>query len=77
VVPSSTPSTTSIWKALWKLKVPRAVTMFLWKACKNILLTKENLLKRVISLDSLCPICSRESKSVGHVLWSCLASKDV
>jgi hypothetical protein len=33
-----------LWKALWRLKATRAIIMFTWKACSNILPTKENLL---------------------------------
>jgi hypothetical protein len=53
------------------------VALFLWKACTNILPRKENLYKCGIVSDLLCPICGLAPETVGHVLWSCLASKDV
>jgi hypothetical protein len=65
-----------MWKALWKLNCPRVVHLFLWKACNNILPTKENLSKRGVTQDDKCPICNLEPETVGHSLWSYKA-KDV
>jgi hypothetical protein len=35
-----------IWKMIWSLQVPNASKVFLWRACSNILPTKDNLVKR-------------------------------
>ena len=40
---SSNNSLGNLWRDIWNLWVPRAVALFLWKACTNILPTKENL----------------------------------
>jgi hypothetical protein len=32
----------ALWRVVWGVKVPRVVQHFLWKACNNILPTKEN-----------------------------------
>jgi hypothetical protein len=66
-----------IWKAIWKLKVPRVIHLFLWRACNNILPTKENLLRRKIVSDPICPLCGREVETSGHVLWGCDAARSV
>ncbi len=66
-----------IWKIIWKLKVPRVIHLFLWRACNNILPTKENLLRRKIVSDPTCPLCGRETETSGHVLWSCDAARAV
>jgi hypothetical protein len=66
-----------IWKRIWKIKGPRMVKMFMWQACSNILPTRENLFKRKVTTNSLCPICQTEVESVGHALWSCQAATDV
>ena len=34
------------WKTVWNLQVPNASKVFLWRACSNILPTKDNLHKR-------------------------------
>jgi hypothetical protein len=57
--------------------VSKVVQHFLWKACNNILPTKENLYKKRITEDSLCPLYNSVTETVGHILWSCESSKDV
>jgi hypothetical protein len=49
-----------IWKRIWSLSVPNSEKNFLWRACNNILPTKENLCKRKIIMDPLYV----------HVLWN-------
>jgi hypothetical protein len=51
--------------------------MFLWRACNNILPTKENLYKKKIIDDSKCAICGGGIETLGHVIWSCAAARDV
>jgi ribonuclease HI len=51
--------------------------VFLWRACHNILPTKDNLLKRGIVQDSSCPLCYQATETVGHILWECPSSRDV
>lgn len=67
----------TLWKSLWKVRGPPVVKLFLWKACKNILATKENLYRHRIVSDPLCPICGLETETVGHILWRCGSAKDV
>lgn len=68
---------TPLWKQIWRINVSRVVKLFLWQPCKNILPTKENLFKKKITNDLLCPICYLEVETVGHALWSCSAARDV
>lgn len=35
-----------VWKVIWGLKIPNAVEMLMWRACNNLLPTKENLFRR-------------------------------
>lgn len=63
--------------SIWKLMIPNSVKMFVWRTCKNILLTMQNLKRRKITDQLLCPICFYHDESVGHVLWECKAAKDV
>ena len=51
--------------------------MFLWRACNNILPTKENLCRRKISNDPKCPLCGGDTETSGHFIWSCAAARDV
>jgi ribonuclease HI len=66
-----------VWKMCWKLKIPNAAKMFLWRACHNSLPTKVNLKKRGVCENSLCPICLAEDETVEHIIWECPAASDV
>jgi len=69
--PSSVYSASHIWRRLWSLNLPRHILLFLWRACNEILPTKNNLHKRKVVTDQLCPMCGSEAESVSHALWSC------
>jgi hypothetical protein len=71
------PQQSSILKTIWKLQVPRAVQLFLWRACNDILPTKDRLLRRKVVSDPLCPLCGHEAETTGHVLWTCDAARAV
>ena len=66
-------TTRSIWKGVWGLCVPNRVKTLLWRAGSNSLPSLENLNKRKIALDDLCPGCKLKGESTLHALWSCLA----
>ena len=66
-----------LWKVVWKVKGPPVVNLFLWKAYRDILATKENLFRRKIVHDPLCPICGLKIETMGHILWNCGSGKDV
>jgi ribonuclease HI len=68
---------TGLWRFLWRLGVPNSTKVFLWRACHNILPTKDNLFKRGIVQDDGCPFCLQVTESVGHILWECPSSCDV
>jgi ribonuclease HI len=67
----------TIWKELWAMQVPNAEKNFLWRACHDILPTRENLHKRKIIDDPMCPICGREVETSFHILWQCPSAMDV
>lgn len=66
-----------VWKAIWSLNTPPVVKMFLWRACSNILPTRENLLRLGISLDVHCPICGQANETIRYILWDCPSTQDV
>jgi hypothetical protein len=49
----------------------------MWRACQNILPTKDNLVKRKIIQDPFCPICGLEQEISFHILWDCPSARDV
>ena len=47
------------YKFLWKLMIPLKVKIFIWLALKNIILTKDNLVKRGWTGNEHCHFCSQ------------------
>lgn len=66
-----------LWTAIWHLNVPNAVHHFIWRAIKDILPTRSKLTSRKIIENALCPIGQSEEESSIHILWSCLATRDM
>ena len=58
----------TLWKAIWNIEAPRAAKIFLWKACSDILSTKEKLYSKKIMSDPLCSICNLEVETIVHAL---------
>lgn len=67
----------AMWKDLWHLKVPGKVKQLISKCLNNILPTKDNLFRKNIIENNLCPICEREIETSVHVLWDCSIAVDV
>jgi hypothetical protein len=65
------------WRLIWAMDVPHTIKNFTWRACNNLLPTRENLLKRRVTKDAICPCCLLEDESICHALWSCPAARDV
>jgi hypothetical protein len=65
------------WKALWRMKVPNTVKVFLWRACHNLLPTKKKLMRKGIISTPSCPICEMDIEDTEHILWHCPSAMDV
>ena len=65
-----------LWKLVWKLHCPNKIKHFLWRACKNILLTNFCLTSRRVALDSSCGFYGGYESS-GHALWDCAIAVEV
>ncbi|KAG5546642.1 hypothetical protein RHGRI_018725 [Rhododendron griersonianum] len=59
----------TIWKLIWRLKVPPRVKHFLWRAIRNALATKENLFSRKCARNPLCDYCGTEVESIEHIFF--------
>ncbi|OMP11686.1 reverse transcriptase [Corchorus capsularis] len=65
------------WKALWKLKLPFKIIIFLWKMCNKGLPTRLELTKRGMNVDSRCGLCSAHEESQEHLFWNCDVARAV
>ena len=59
------------WKQLWKINTPHKVRHFAWRACKDILPTKENLVRRKVLVVGSCEMCQSSLEMSGHLFWEC------
>lgn len=60
-----------LWKGIWSLKVSNKVKNMVWRACRNSLPMKMNLVWRMIIDSPICDRCQDSPDSVLHALWSC------
>jgi len=74
---SSSSGRSEFWKKIWAVKAPNASKNFLWRPCQNALPTKQNLLRKGVVDNDLCPYCQLEVESVIHALWNCPSAQDV
>ena len=67
------------WRKIWKLSVPPKVCNFIWRACSNILPTRESLHRRRVNVDARCELCCacQQPESAGHLLWECPFARNV
>ncbi|GLT47091.1 hypothetical protein SLA2020_208110 [Shorea laevis] len=61
----------SEWKHLWKLKIPPKIRVFLWRAILNALHCLDNLVRRGIAQEAVCPCCHLTDESLMHLLFYC------
>ncbi|XP_041003960.1 uncharacterized protein LOC121249317 [Juglans microcarpa x Juglans regia] len=65
------------WRGIWNLNIPRKVKIFMWKAVKELLATRNNLYLRGIIEDQICPICKSDVETTMHAIWFCPAAANV
>uniref|UniRef100_A0A2N9I5D1 Reverse transcriptase domain-containing protein n=1 Tax=Fagus sylvatica TaxID=28930 RepID=A0A2N9I5D1_FAGSY len=68
---SSNDNLQHLWKAVWSLKIPKKCQTFAWRASREALPTRVNLMKRRIPLDPLCENCRNSQEDVLHAVWAC------
>ena len=67
----STYQDAEFWKNVWSLEVLSKIKNFVWRASKDALSVKKNLLHRKISQDGQCEICKARDEDCLHALFFC------
>jgi hypothetical protein len=62
------------FKRIWKAKLPEKIKVFMWFMEQNVILTKDNLLKKKWQGSPNCYMCG-EPESVDHLFFSCPVAK--
>ena len=60
-----------LWRTLWSIQVPNKIKNLVWRACRNSLPTKENLVRHTIIDNPICDRFKQIPESSLHALWSC------
>ena len=60
-----------LWRTLWSMQVPNKIKNLVWRACRNSLPTKENLVHWTFIDNPICDRCKQVPESSLHALWSC------
>lgn len=61
----------NLWNGIWSLNLPNKVKKLMWRACRNFMLKKSNLVWQTIINCPLCDWCKAVPESPPHTLWSC------
>lgn len=57
--------------ALWELKIPYKIQMFLWLVNRKAILTQDNLQKRGCIGPGICTMCQQDEETVEHTFTTC------
>lgn len=59
------------WKAIWELKIAPRIKVFMWRAARDCLPSKDMLINRGIQVEGCCAICEAGIENLWHVLVGC------
>ena len=60
-----------LWKKIWALECPNKVRNLIWRACRNSLPSKCNLLRRTTITKQRCDRRKEQNEDIVHAVWSC------
>lgn len=73
---SNDPRVLELKRSIWKIPTIPKIRSFLWRAASGALAVAERLNTRGMQLDTRCKLCSYDSESIGHVLFTCPAAQE-
>ena len=59
------------WWSNWSCNIPHKIHHFAWRACRDALPMKENLVRQKVLSDSCCNKCKLVEETSSHLFWSC------
>nr|POE70028.1 putative ribonuclease h protein [Quercus suber] len=64
------------WRCLWSIQIPHKIRHFACHVACAILLTKKNLVRRNVLVNSTSEECGRFSETLFHLFWKCPKARD-
>jgi hypothetical protein len=61
----------SVWKELWRLKIPSKIKIFAWRALHGLMPLKSILANHHVGTSGQCPICQQAPEDILHLLFQC------
>jgi hypothetical protein len=65
------------WMALWKLKIPNRVKIFLWRTLRGCIPVKDRLTQRGVQCGAIYPCCEAASENEWHCFFGCVTVQEV
>jgi hypothetical protein len=62
------------WDKIWSLEIPNKVRMFVWRLVHNSLVVRQNLARRGMKEEIICPMCNRLDEDCTHLFLKCKLS---
>ncbi|XP_024177957.1 uncharacterized protein LOC112183874 [Rosa chinensis] len=60
-----------LWRRLWKANVPGKVHICVWRACSNLLPTRDRLLTKGYMGEVNCMLCTHRLEDTAHIFCKC------
>ncbi|KAA3479975.1 reverse transcriptase [Gossypium australe] len=60
---------TEFYKSLWALHIPAKIKIY--RLFNNFLPHRCNLARRMLSVETVCPLCKKDPEDADHLIWSC------
>jgi len=67
----------SNWMKIWNMKIPQKVKVFLWRAARGCLPTRERLLSRGVQSTNRCVHCEGSYENDWHIFFECHKVEEV
>ncbi|KAL4333862.1 hypothetical protein GQ457_07G011430 [Hibiscus cannabinus] len=69
--PISSISFSDFYNAVWSLDLPSKIKIHMWRVANNLLPTFDNLQRRRLAVNNVCPFCQSVGEAVAHLLRDC------
>jgi hypothetical protein len=66
-----------LWGQLWKINVPPKQSYLTWRILNKALPVKDQLFKRGVHTDPLCPRCQNQVETIKHAFLDCFWAQQV